>query len=143
MGPAQAERLHIVGSVRGPRSGAAYSRLLGWPQGRLSCWGWSAWPEAVPELALCPAVSAKQPREGAVHKGRVCANAPPPAAGADPPPPRAADTRPGGHQRKAGTVLRRGSAACVQGTPETGPRVGRCDPRLGSQKGPNACRVAH
>lgn len=78
------------------------------------------------------ALRARPPGEGAAHKRRVCADAPPsarPPAARDwgretppgrppaqtPPPPTpgaAADTAPGGHQREAGTAGRgRGSAA--------------------------------
>lgn len=69
--------LHTVGSPDGLGAGR---------------WDWCVRPKAVPELAFCPAVSARRPREGAAHKGRVCADAPPSRRRGGPPPPRAADT---------------------------------------------------
>lgn len=96
------------------------------------------------------ALRARPPREGAAHKGRVCADAPPsarpPAARGwgretppGPPPARtptpgaAADTAPGWHRRaRAGVEGRRGGLRAhgpsAQGAP-AGPlvRVGTCD----------------
>lgn len=87
------------------------------------------------------ALRARPPREGAAHKGRVCADAPPsarpPAARGwgretppGPPPARtptpwaAADTAPGGHQREAGSAGHgRGSRADAGGSRAHGPRA--------------------
>lgn len=63
-GSAQTQRLHTVGSP-------------GRPRGKPSRWVCGTRPKAVPCPGSLPGLSARRPREGAAHKGRVCADAPP------------------------------------------------------------------